>query len=405
MESKAPEQVNLDTVLSVSWSAVIIGAGPAGAICALMLARAGHKVLVLDKHEFPRHKICGDQLIPDSLKLLERLGILDRVTPHGVAQDRIRVFSPGQIDILVPGRFLGIRRYELDHILMQTAVEAGATFAQGSVVDIAPSPTGEAQVVVEDVASPLRARIVVLATGASVNLADRLGLIERRRPSAVAMRAYFESDYRLDESILSYDQSLVPGYAWIFRVSDRVYNIGCGLRFGPEGDSPDNLRPRIAAFLREFPLARELVRRGRRVSEFRGAPLRCGLDGTRGFVRDNLVCVGEVIGTTFPFTGEGIGKAMHSGLIAAEVVSRVLQADDPGLLQDYTDRIDAEIRPLYYGYRVAERWLGNPRLNDFVARRICRSRYMQEKLAEFVAESGDPRVLFTWSSVVKSFWK
>jgi geranylgeranyl reductase family protein len=384
---------------------VIIGAGPAGAICALILARAGHQVLVLDKHEFPRHKICGDQLIPDSLKLLERVGILDRVTPRGVSQDRIRVFSPGRISFVVPGRFLGIRRHEFDHILMQSAVEAGASFAQGSVLDIVPSHTGEAQVIVENVASPLRARVVILATGASVHLADKLGLIERRRPSAVAMRAYYESDYPLEESILSYDRSLVPGYAWIFRVSDRVCNVGCGIRLGAEGGSPDDLRPRIAAFLREFPLARELVRRGRRVSEFRGAPLRCGLDGTRGFVRANVVCVGEVIGTTFPFTGEGIGKAMHSGLIAAEVVSRALQADDPGLLHEYADRIDTEIRPLYHGYRVAESWLGKPRLNDFVARRICRSRHMQEKLAEFAAESGDPRALFSWSSVARSFFK
>jgi len=398
-------QKQLQNLPASRWDVIIIGAGPAGAICALTLARAGHQVLVLDKHEFPRHKICGDQLIPDSLKLLDRLGILDRVTPHGVAQDRIRVFSPGRVNFAVPGRFLGIRRYELDHILMQAAVDAGATFAQGSVVDIAPSHSGEAQVIVEDAASPLRARVVVLATGASVHLADKLGLVERRRPSAVAMRAYFESDYQFDEIILSYDRSLVPGYAWIFRVSDRVYNIGCGLRLGSKGDSPDSLRPRIAAFLRGFPLARELVRRGRRVSEFRGAALRCGLDGTRGFVRDNVVCVGEVIGTTFPFTGEGIGKAMHSGLIAAEVVSRALKADDPGQLHDYADRIDTEIRPLYYGYRIAESWLGNPRLNDFVARRICRSRYMQEKLAEFASESGDPRTLFSWSSVAKSFLK
>jgi len=251
----------------------------------------------------------------------------------------------------------------------------------------------------------LRSRVAVVATGASVNLADKLGLIERRRPSAVAMRTYIESDYNLEESFLSYDKSLLPGYAWVFRVGPGLFNVGCGMRFGSSGVTPDSLRPKMAEFMREFPLIKELARRGRRVAEFRGAPMRCGLAGCRGFVRDNVVCVGEVIGTTFPFTGEGIGKAMQTGMIAAETISVALTAEDTGFLRTYADRIDRDLRPAFYGYRVAEKWLSRTWVNDFMARRFRRSRYLQDELAAFVSESGDPRALFSLFSVVRSFWR
>jgi len=397
-------QLAIPSLPDHTWEVVVVGAGPAGAICALSLARAGHRVLVVDRAAFPRDKTCGDQLIPDAMNLLEKLGLLERVQAVGFHQDRFRVFSPSRIDYVVPGRFLGIRRLEFDMLLMQAAVEAGATFAQGTVVDIKPAISGDALVLAEEAAEPLRARVVVVATGASVNLADKLGLIDRRRPSAVAMRTYIESDYALEESFLSYDRSLLPGYAWVCRVGPNRYNVGCGMRFGT-GLTPDSLRPKMAEFMREFPLVKELTRHGRRVSEFRGASIRCGLAGCRGFVRDNTVCVGEVIGTTFPFTGEGIGKAMQTGLLAAETISLALQKDDIGQLRTYGDRVDRELRPAYRGYRVAEKWLSKPWVNDFMARRFRRSRYLQSQLAELLSESGDPRALFSFFSVVKSFWK
>jgi geranylgeranyl reductase family protein len=386
------------------WEVVVIGGGPAGAICALVLARAGHKVLVVDRAEFPRDKTCGDQLMPDSISLLEKLGLLERVRAVGFTQDRFRVFSPSRIDFVVSGRFIGIRRLEFDMFLIQAAVEAGVSFAQGTVVDIKPSINDNALVHAEEAAEPLRARVVVVATGASVNLADKLGLIDRRRPSAVAMRTYIESDYPLEESFLSYDRSLLPGYAWVCRVGENRYNVGCGMRFGT-GLTPDSLRPKMAEFMREFPLVKELTRSGRRVAEFRGAPLRCGLAGSRGFVRDNVLCAGEVIGTTFPFTGEGIGTAMQTGLLAAETICLALAKRDLGQLLIYADRIDRELRPAFRGYRTAEKWLSKPWVNDFMARRFRRSRYLQGQMAALFAGSADPHALFSVPSVIKSLWK
>ncbi|MEW5796254.1 MAG: geranylgeranyl reductase family protein [Candidatus Zixiibacteriota bacterium] len=387
-----------------TWPVIVVGAGPAGAICALTLARAGHKVLLLDKAAFPRDKVCGDLLIPDAVDLLQSIDLLENVKERAVAHRAVRIFSPGRTDFVVPGRFYGLRRLEFDHILAQAAVSAGAVLVQGKVVHIR---NGEltCDVNVDGSDHSLHAEVVVLATGASVNLADKLGLIERRSPSAVAIRAYFESDCPLDEIILAYERSLLPGYAWVYRVGEQRYNIGCGIITRDGALRTDNLQTCADLFIKEFPIAREVVARGTQVSQFRGAPLRCGLTGYHSLVHKNVLCIGEVIGTTFPFTGEGIGKAMHSGRIAGEVIDHALREHKISVLQEYASRIDREQRPLYYGYAIAEKWLAHPWLSDLLAGRVRRSRYLQQQVTSFVDETGDPRRLFSLASLIKSLWK
>lgn len=398
-------QSKISDIPSKFWPVIVVGAGPAGAVCARMLALAGHDVLVVERHGFPRHKTCGDQLISDSLKVLTELGLLERVRQEAIVLEGIQVFSPSQINYLVRGSFLGIRRHDFDDILMQAALEAGATFVEGHVTDVQPVSANEVRVRVRGLDKSLHARTCVLATGASVNLADKLGLIEHRQPSAVAIRFYVESPYELEHSVLSYDRSLSPGYAWIFPVARDLFNIGCGIRMGASQSGPNALRPMLDRFLREFPIGSRLIERRWYNSKISGAPIRCGLYGSRGFSKGNVLCAGEVIGTTYPFTGEGIGKAMRTGMMAGEVIAESLKAGDPELLSKYDDRIESEIRPLYQGYLAAEKWLANPRLNDFVARRVRRSRYLQDELESFVAETGDPSRLFSWSSLLKSYVK
>lgn len=383
-----------------TWDVIIVGAGPAGSICARTLAQAGRAVLLLDKEPFPRHKSCGDMLIPDAVTLLRRLGLLERIQQDAVAIPTIRVFSPSRCSFNVPGDFLALRRYDLDYKLAQTAVSVGATLAHGYVTAV---EQNSGDVVVNTDNRALRARIVVLATGAAVELAQRAGLVAESQPYAVAMRFYVKSEYALADAILSYDRPLLPGYAWIIPVGHRLFNVGCGVRLTPGESQPHGLKRHLNEFLSDFPEGRKLMAQGEPVTKIAGAALRCGLSGNRALCHGRVLAVGETIGTTFPFTGEGIGKAMHSGLIAAEVIHQALDTGAPSLDQ-YPIRIAREIQPYYYGYSVAERWLGRAWLNDFVSRRVTRSRYLQEQLRDFVAETGDPRKLFSLRSVLKSFF-
>lgn len=369
----------------------------------MTLARYGHRVLVLDRDRFPRDKPCGDLLIAGSIGVLGQVGLLERVSRVARSLKGLRVFSPSRIDFSSRGQFLTIRRYDFDSILMQAAVEAGATFAHARVVNLRPSASSPLTVELAESARPFQARAGVLATGAGIDIPYRLGMIARKQPSAVAIRYYLRSSFNLEEAVLSYDRSLVPGYAWIFPMNEGLYNVGCGSTLN-RTNGPAPLMKMLRRFMDTFPLAQELLAAGRQESEVSGGALRCKLSGWRSVVKENLVCIGEVIGTTLAFTGEGIGKAMHSGEIAGQVIDEALKSGHPSDLSMFHSRLAVEIQPAYAGYPAAEKWLSRPWLNDFMARRIRGSRYLQRQLESVISQTGDPRSLFSLKGVLRSFW-
>ena len=110
--------------------------------------------------------------------------------------------------------------------------------------------------------------------------------------------------------------------------------MGCGVFHGRPRSIQVNLRHTFATFTERFPLAREIWRRRTEATPLTGARLRCGLEPCGSYDGRRTVSVGETIAATFPFTGEGIGKAMETAEIAAECISAALQHADPGALAD-----------------------------------------------------------------------
>jgi flavin-dependent dehydrogenase len=303
--------------------------------------------------------------------------------------------------VKVPGEYLTLRRLRLDALIQRAAIAAGAEFRVGKVTNIGLHPSGTALFETSDSRDPIRCHIAIVGTGANVESISTLGLVERPGPSAVALRCYVRSSLSLDRLIFSYDRSITPGYAWIFPMKSDQYNVGCGI-FYDNGGSRRNLRNTFDGFMKGFPLARELMRLASDVTPLSGAMLRCGLRGSKAIGPGNLLVIGETIGATFPFTGEGIGKAMETGELAAAVSHEALVAGDLSRLGDFSRRVDRELRPKFIGYEIAQRWVSRPWLNDLVARRIRRSRFLQEVVTNVVNETGDPRDIFSMKGLVKS---
>jgi geranylgeranyl reductase family protein len=399
-----PEQFPIAQLTERSWEAVVIGAGPAGAIAALHLAKAGRRVLLVDQETFPREKVCGDVLLYDAIAALERAGLAAEVSRRGHELPAATIYSPSRYHFDVPGRYLTLRRRTLDAVVAYGAVKAGAVFALGTVQDIGSEPGGRHRLQFAESAVELRANHVILATGAQVKLACKTGAVTREDPSAVAVRKYVRSSYKLEEMILSYDRSLIPGYAWLIPLGNDEYNVGCGTFFRKGTHSYGGLKKTLNTFLEEFPVARELMAGATAVSRLGGAALRCGLDGARPHTAEGILAAGETIGATFPFTGEGIGKAMETGEKAAEIIAEALTASDQSHVARYSDWLTNELRPRYRGYIFAERWLSRPWLNDFMARRIQRSPLLQSQFKDFVSETGDPRKVYAVWNIVRSFF-
>jgi geranylgeranyl reductase family protein len=405
LDKKVEWQQPLVTIPEQNWDVVIIGAGPAGAIAAVHLAAADHKVLLLDKEHFPREKICGDGLLPDALRCLDYAGIGKRVRQCGHLMHTATIVKLPSSTIDVPGTYLTLKRCLLDTMAAQRAVEAGAVFAHGKVDRIFVRADESVSFAIRGNNKKYTARIGIIATGANVRLLKEMGWFVPRKPSAVALRGYVRSSFDLDHLVVAFVKSLAPGYGWIFPLGNREYNIGCGLSLRGAPNSSKNLRKFFDDFINEFPLARELMQSGTIIRPLRAAALRSDFEGVYPFVKGPLITVGETIGTTLPFLSEGTGKAMETGQLAAEIVHMALISGDITKLKEYPERLTNDFKPRYKGYRTAESWIAKPWLSDFVFGRIQKSKYLGEVLSGIMAETYNPRELFSVNGIVKSFWK
>ena len=184
------------------WDVVVVGAGPAGATTALLLARAGASVLLMDRARFPRDKACSEYLSPATTEILERLGggILDAV--EGAAHAKLygmKVVAP--CGAAMCGRFRGgprpysfaLPRTTFDTILVAAAAREGAIVREGLTVEsvvfdgntaagvFARSGNGKRET--------YRSRVVVGADGLRSVVARRLGLVRSSSPRRVAFAA------------------------------------------------------------------------------------------------------------------------------------------------------------------------------------------------------------------------
>jgi menaquinone-9 beta-reductase len=387
--------------LADGWEVVVVGGGPAGATAALHLARVGRRVALLERHAYPRPKACGDLLIPDALAALRRCGLYGRVAAEARRADNAVVSSPSHIQWHVPGEYLVLPRHRFDTLLAKEAAEAGAVVARGRVEEVRPLPGGDAAIRVGGRSRPLLAGAAVLAAGADVSLLGSLGMLVRPEPTAVAVRSYVRSSVERAPLFISFDERILPGYGWSFPLPAGEHNVGVGVLHDPSNPARHDLRTLFDKFCREVPEMQELMQGAEPPVSVRGARLRCGLRGARARGPGRIVAVGEQIGTTYPFTGEGIGKAMETGEMAAQHIARALDGDEDSL-DEFAARVEAELRPRYRGYEKAQRWLARPWLNDLVARRLRRGGYLGRAARGIVAETVDPKEVFSWRGLVRS---
>jgi len=242
----------------------------------------------------------------------------------------------------------------------------------------------------------------VVATCSDAALPRRSGVLRDTTPSAIALRCYVRSAAALDRLIISYDRSILPGYAWIFPLGEREFNVGCGV-FRNGVKAPMNLRHTFERFVTGFPEARAVMGAGVQLTPLKGAPLRCGLTASEPARLPRTLAIGEAIAATYPFTGEGIGKAMETGELAAEVLGEAIRTGEPGVLESFPLRLQARVGARYFTYRLAERWLARPWLNDLIARRTRRSAFLRRAVTGLLNETVDPRIVFSVRGLARSF--
>ncbi|MGO9873243.1 MAG: geranylgeranyl reductase family protein [Acidimicrobiia bacterium] len=388
---------------------LVVGAGPSGASAAYWLATLGHQVVVVDKKRFPRDKTCGDGLTPRAVRQLHDMGLADQLSQfqrfdglrsiaHGIT---LELAWPDHPDFPPYGYI--VRRSELDDMVAQRAVKAGARLLAATE---ATEPLIENGLVVgamvhdNEVGTTraLRARYVIVADGANSRFGRALGTARNRTyPLGMAIRGYFTSPLHDDPWIESHldlrdrDGNHLPGYGWIFPVGDGTVNVGVGLLSTFTGWKNVNTTHLMDAFCATAP-----PRWGISPKTATGPPTGGRLP-TGGSVTPRVgsryLVVGDAAGSVNPFNGEGISLAYETGRLGADAVDLALLTGDDVALETYSERLD-EVYGLYFKVaRTFVRAIGNPAVMRELTRVGMRSRTLMEWVLRIMANLMRPEEL------------
>ncbi len=419
---------------------VVVGAGPGGSATAAYLAMSGLDVLLLEKTQFPREKVCGDGLTPRAVRELVTLGIPTPQDDGWIKNHGLRIIGGGmrlQLDWPDSSGFppygLVRTRLDFDDILARHAVKHGArlhelTNVLGPITDRSGAIVGVRAGAVDasgrsgpDVLE-FRAPLVIAADGSSSRLSLSMGREKRDdRPMGVAVRTYYTSPRHDDDYLESWlelwssdpagNRVLLPGYGWVFGVGDGTSNVGLGIlntstAFG-KVDYKDVMRRWVATMPQEWTYSDETM-----TMPIRGAALPMGFNRQPHYDR-GLLLVGDAGGMVNPFNGEGIAYAMESGRLAAEVVAQAFaRPDDAGrerVLQSYPKVMKDALGGYYTLGRWFARAIGNPEVMRLATKyglpRTTLMRFLLKVMANLPEQHGgraDDRLIHVLSSMAPS---
>ena len=376
-----PRQPNI----AESADVIVVGAGPAGSSVGYYLASAGLDVLVLEKTNFPREKVCGDGLTPRAVKALAAMGVPIAESDGWQRHKGLRIIGGGgRIELdwpelsSYPGYGLIRARTDFDQILAKHAEKAGARVLEGVAVDspVLDDRTGRIIGVTSKAGQHFRAPLVVAADGNSSRLSVSMGLHKREdRPLGVAVRTYYTSPRHEDEYLEAWldlwdGSSLLPGYGWIFGMGDGTSNVGVGLLNTSTGFGDIDYRALLRKWLAAMPAEWGFTEENR-TQPIRGAALPMGFNRTPHYT-GGLLLAGDAGGMVNPFNGEGIAYAMESGEMAARVIAQALARPTAAGRERVLQTYPRQLKDAYGGYytlgRVFVELIGKPSFMKFATR-------------------------------------
>ena len=371
-------------------AAVVVGAGPAGAISALLLAREGHPVILLDRRGFPRAKPCGDCISAGANRLLDEIGLLAPILELKPARlEAWRLYSPSgtplelRFDDTAPGDervavSLALSRERLDAALVDQARSAGADVRLGVRVERLEHCGSGVVVTGRDghgAAVRIEARLVIGADGLRSTVARSIGAFRRApRLRKLSLTAHL-SDVRGVGAAgeLHFGDGLCAGVAPVDADATRCnVTLVAGVRHGR--DVARDAHAFFFAALESFPALRGRVPR---------PPAGAGLLAsgpfdwpTRRVTADRIALVGDAAGYYDPLTGQGIHQAVAGAMALTRHASDALRSDAPlsAALDAYAREQARLAGPPRQLQRLLELSTARPARAERALRRLARAR-------------------------------
>ena len=344
------------------YDAIIVGAGPAGSSAAIYCNKLGLNTLLLDKSIFPRDKICGDALSGKSVKILEELDLLQDLDKlDGAIVNRIIFGNPNHSECeLHLNKSLNKRhishgfvipRKIFDNYLFKKASDVSNVVSGFKVEDLI---YDKSQVVGvkgksnKGVQKKYFGNIVLGADGPYSIVSRRTGLYNSdMNYTAVGLRCYYENVEDLTDQIeLHYVNETIPGYFWIFPAGNKKANIGVGLLKSRSKKKKYDLQQIMKQVINSKNF-KHRFKNSNALEKPKGWNLPFG-NTKRENHGNGFLLLGDAAGLVDPFTGEGIGNAMESGKIAADIVLKAKK------INNFSNQILSEYDKVLWEYLGSE---------------------------------------------------
>nr|WP_244925022.1 geranylgeranyl reductase family protein [Actinomyces bowdenii] len=398
---------------------MVVGAGPAGCSAARHLATAGLDVLLLEKNELGRDKVCGDGLTPSAVRELVRLGVdttgWQRNSGLRVIGGGHRLHFPWPEQASLPSYGMARPRALLDRDLAEHAAAAGArlltgvtvtaprTSRTGRITGVEAKPTPRLAYPGIEAPTTLTAPLVIDAGGVSARLATAVGRTKNeRRPLGVAVRAYFRSpradDAWMESHLELWDgpagaSTLLPGYGWIWSVGEGLVNVGLGSVSSRAATTRIDYKSVFAAWMRNVPQSWGLTP-DNQVGRLASAALPMAFNRKPHYA-DGLMLLGDAGGMVSPFNGEGIAQALMSGRLAAEAAAQAAARSTASgreqALAQYPRALAAEMGGYYTLGRVFVSLIEHPEVMRLCTRHGLPRKHLMRIVSKLLSDGWERR--------------
>lgn len=364
---------------------VILGAGPAGTAAAAHLGQLGvRRVVLVDRHDFPRDKTCGSGVSPKGIQTLKDLGVWEDVEPHAYWISGIRLVTPGGRESWQSagdvGQAIVCQRRVLDHVLLKAALARGVTFVPHFDAAEAIEEDGRVVGIRARDGREVRARFVLVAGGSHC----RVGLPAKRPRRVIqAIMGWWEGvPFRPHHVEMVFDRMVEPYYGWLFPEDERRVNIGITYE-DPDGAAKKNARELFRQFLDAH--YAERLKHATQIGGWKGHPVVWSYR-IEDLTAPGRVVIGEAGLMTHPATAEGIYQGMRSGMLGAEAVADALSGrlSEPEAMARYEKECKKAFQLSFWGGGVFRRLVRTEALDWMV--RFTDQPFVQSATAKLMSQ-------------------